>query len=434
MARPTRNKPVALTDAFAKAAVCLAERKEEMYKDTDFPAFWLRVMPTGSKSWLVNSRGVGQKAFGTPGDMRAADARVKARQILGQLTTGEQVKVEKMTLRLALEMFPQKQAMAATYQKGMTTTLTIYGADLLDTPLSEISQKTALATFEAASARSLRQGDLLKTYASRLCKSVGVPSPWVGIKNRYEGSSTPPFAIPFDKWANMLDSIEELKNHTSRHAILTSIFTGFRPEAVVAMEWRHLKLDKDNAAYHIGERAVGFKNGRVWDYPLPEYLAKILRKRKERYGAWSEWVFFSPSDSAKHLVNFRESVESLRVKLDIPQLIPYNFRDTRGTYVEQFFGDTFITQRILNHRPDYSPNEWGSKKGQKVEASESTGEYILTKSEEIRDYCERFADIILELAGRQPMSKAVRETFIEKKAVALVERGVKLPDDFGRLS
>lgn len=431
MARTPRNAPVNLTDAFALAAACPADRRFEMWQDIDESTFWLRVMRTGSKSWLVNSRDAGQKAFGTPGDMRAAKARSEAQDLLTKLKAGGIVRHEKMTLRRALALFPRTHVVAKSYLEGITTTLTTYGGEFLDKPMEGITREEAVAACEKAWGRSPRQGDLLKIYANRLYKNEGLKSPWAGIKDRYKGSDSPPYSMAVDKWAAVFDGIDELKLHTSRVAILTSIFTGFRPEAVCCMEWRHLRLDKGNAAYYIALNAPGFKAGRSWWYPLPEFLAEILRKRQERFGAYSEWVFFSPFDSAKHITNYREAVLSLRTKVGIPDLQPYHLRDTRGTYVEKFFGNNYITQRLLNHRPDFTPDAW-LVKGEAIKTSKSTGKYVDTQPEDMRDFCERYANILLELAGVKPMTDSVRKVFIENKAIALIERIEEVPDDFGR--
>jgi hypothetical protein len=49
---------------------------------------------------------------------------------------------------------------------------------------------------------------------------------------------------------------------------------------------------------------------------------------------------------------------------------------------------------------------------------------------EMRDYVERYAAVILQLGGKQPMSAVVRAVFLDNRALALAERMDDVPADF----
>lgn len=54
--------------------------------------------------------------------------------------------------------------------------------------------------------------------------------------------------------------------------------------------------------------------------------------------------------------------------------------------------------------------------------NKATGKYAETTEDQMRSYVERYAELILELAERRPMTDAVRATFIEKMPLSVVER------------
>ena len=80
-----------LNDAFALDAQCPADQRYIVWQDKDAPCFCLRVMNTGSKAWLMNSRTHGQRTVGKVPDLKASKARVMAEEILEQLKAGREV-------------------------------------------------------------------------------------------------------------------------------------------------------------------------------------------------------------------------------------------------------------------------------------------------------------------------------------------------------
>jgi hypothetical protein len=61
---------------------------------------------------------------------------------------------------------------------------------------------------------------------------------------------------------------------------------------------------------------------------------------------------------------------------------------------------------------------------------------VLTEETEMRSYVERYADVIMQLGGRQQMSDVVRAVFLDNRALASRERteaAIKMPDVGGRL-
>lgn len=434
MAKTSKNLEH-LTDEFAATAQCKAGRYT-VYQDIGTPCFSMRVMDTGSKTWLMRNRTYGERSLGLCSEIKASKARVLAEETLEQLMTGKigsklaihkRPVTDEVTLRSALAMFERTQHPRDTYMKGMTTTLSIYAEDLLDVPMAGITKDTAVSTVAAAWERSLRQGDLLKTYCNRLYKNENLSSPFVNIKNKWKSNSTP-YSVPVELMPRLLDSIEELRNIGTRDLVWTALMTGFRPLSVVAMEWQHLCLEEGNASYFITADAIGFKGGKSWKYPLPEFLAAKLRKRKETQ-QFGPWVWHSPADSEKHMTSYREAILRIRQLAGMPLLQPYHLRDTRATYVERFFGQTLVTQRLLNHRPDYVPDQWLIG-GKMVPTSDSTHRYVLTEEAEMRDYVERYTSVVLQLGGMQPISPVVRAVFLENRALALAERMMEVEPDF----
>jgi integrase len=415
-----------LSDDFARAAICPAGKRYVMWQDKDTKCFAIRIMATGEKFWVMNSRAHGQRSLGSCSELKASKARVLAEEKLLEVMNGKETTISttKPTLRIVLDLYVRAKNIGTKTQKGMLDTLKIYGAKIIDLPMKDVTQELAVDAVEVAWERSLRQGDLFKQYAHSLYRYRKMDSPFEGIKARWK-SGAAPFALPVDKIGEFLDAMDEIRVVTTRDILWTSLLTGFRPDAVVSMRWEHLRLTPGDAAYYISEGAPGFKDGQTWWYPLPEYLAERLRTRERRH-KYGEWVFHNSSDSDKHVRGFRDAVLTLRQSAGIPELQPYHLRDTRATLCERFFGQTIVTQRILNHRPDYIPTEWIID-GRKVKTSESTHRYVKTHEHEIRDFVERYCDIILELGGRKPLTDIVRDVLVLKKAIAVRERYLPAP-------
>lgn len=430
MARLPKNE-VNLTDAFAATAKCKEGAPYTIYTDADKSFFALRVMPSGVKSWLMRTKGFGEKSFAATNVMDAASARVKAAQLLERRKAGVSIKnllnqeatptetpKNGMTLRAALKNYANTRHPAASTLEGITTTLNVYGKSVLDVSMEAIDREVAIDLVMDAWERSPRQGDLLKQYINRLYKLEQLKSPFVNMANKWK-SGAAPVCIPPEKMPEVLDAIERLRNMDTRDLVWTAMFTGFRPLAVVMMTWENLHLEADNAAYFIENNAPGFKNGESWSYPIPEVLAERLRRRKGR-GEYGKWVFHS-SKTDGHVNNYRDAIAKVAELSGLPELTPYNLRDTRGTYSERYFGNTLITQRMLNHRPDYVPDSWVVA-GKKVKTSNSTHRYVLTSDTEMRSYVQSYANVVLELGGWLPMSNAVRDIFISNKAVPVTQR------------
>lgn len=130
-----------LNDSFALDAKCPEGKRFIVWQDKDTPCFSLRIMQTGSISWLMNNRTHGQRTLGKVSEIKASKARVMAEEMLELVKTGKEVEKkakDKPTLRTAMEMFWRKKNSGEIYQKGMSTTLTIYGRDILDKPMEDI--------------------------------------------------------------------------------------------------------------------------------------------------------------------------------------------------------------------------------------------------------------------------------------------------------
>lgn len=431
MARLPKNE-VNLTDAFAATARCKEGAPYTIYTDADKNHFALRVMASGVKAWLMRSRTYGEKSFSAVSDMDAASARVRADGLIERRKAGVSVKhllkddavptespKNGMTLRAALRNYAKTRHPAATTLAGMTTTLNVYAKSLLDTPMESIARELAIDLVSDAWEKSERQGDLLKQYINRLYKLEELKSPFANISNKWK-SGAPPFSIPVDKMPAVLDGIERLRNMDTRDLVWTAMLTGFRPLSSITMTWENLYLDEGNASYFIAENASGFKNGASWYYPIPEVLAERLRRRKNR-GVFAKWVFHSSRGDGEHVNNYRDAIKLVSEMAGLPELTPYNLRDTRATYSERYFGNTLITQRMLNHRPDYVPDAW-MQGGKMVKTSKSTHRYVSTSEDEMRSYVESYANVVQELGGWKPMSGAVRDIFVLNRAVPVTER------------
>lgn len=425
-----------LTDALVKTLTCPPDARYILYRDDGLTGLALRIGSGGKRTWLVDTRDAQQNkrqerlgpASG-PGALRVAEARQRAEQFITELRNGTAPTA--LTLEQAVEHYIKAKHPAPTTARGMRQTISAHGRHLVsdgrggkcaikDKPLHLVTATEAVDACHAIwrnGAGSITQGNLFMKYARMVTNRAQVaPNPFARI-SEWETTPEEPTPLAPTDLTRIYAGLEALIVN-ARDFCFTALYTGFRPLAIVSMEWQHLSLDKGNASYYIGKKAPGFKGGRDWHYPLPESLAERLRVRHILH-CNARFVFPNRDDPDKPANRYTRSVAMLREKLGIERFTPYSFRDTRGTFCERFFGDTIITQRLLNHRPDY----------RKSNSSKSTHRYVLSTTEQMRPYVERYADVVDELAGRKPMSDLVRRVFIENQAVAAVERESFAPDD-----
>lgn len=251
------------------------------------------------------------------------------------------------------------------------------------------------------------------------------PNPFSGIEAYETGPARDKYNFEPTDMPRLYQAVKRL---TAERRILfwTLMLTGGRPLAVLRMKWA--RLDLDAGTYKLTNNKVecaGWKpaTSPEWDYPLDSWLIELLREHRMFTRDDAVYVFQSTQLKRANKALSHTSLDTifaeLRQKLALPTVCtPYAARYTRGTYSEILFGDTLLTQRMLNHQSDYG------KAGTKVAGAVmgATGGYVKTLTEVVRSKVQTYADTVQELCGLRPMSPQTTQIFIENKSLTIYDR------------
>ncbi len=447
---------------------CPANKRFEMYYDAAMKnELLLRVMKTGTKSWLVVSKDATgarvQRVIGSYPAIDLATARRECVRVAADIAAEgaeEVADLSKKTLQQILDDWRANTHPKPTTLKSYTNVLRTHALEWLHKPLRLMTREwlTEACRRIAEDRGAPRQADHLFQTIRALANYAKLPSnPAAGMRKRVKTTQVqgarPLFA---GSLAGLFDAIELLDPYP-RAFYFTLLFTGFRPEGARAMQWHLLKLKSSGSTYTIPEKAAGFKDGGGWAYPLHPFLAEQLRKLRDfhaKRGLGSDFVFptFGGRDTPttpglpdkeprEYVHHFNGSLARLRKQTDMPDLQNYDLRDTLGSYSMALFGKNMITEKLLDHRVE-GTNVTAQNVGmlyvaalpRSFEAAAQVRKVWADPSEAWRPFVEGYGDALLMLAGRlkeRDMTPYQRDFWETKvKPVFRVDQDFKLEDGF----
>jgi integrase len=208
----------------------------------------------------------------------------------------------------------------------------------------------------------------------------------------------------------LLDAIEEIEHykdgikhiHTvSRSCIVAShffkfmLFTGWRPEEVVEIEWVQVSVDCREITWDDRQAAIKLKGIEpFYRFPLNEEATKVLLNLKN-YGYNEKWVF--PNNSQKPYNNKKQGAGHFKQNptqyINLLQKLVANdkrytagiYRKTFQTYAEECGLFSSTIKRLVFHTQKHSDVQSG---------------YIASKREWLRKQSQKVADYILIHSGR----------------------------------
>lgn len=302
------------------------------YYDEALKGFGLRVLPSGTRSWIAEyrpmpgGRRVAKKriTIGSARTLTPEQARTKAKALLAAVRLGDDPSADRDDLRKALTL---RQAWAryrtSHLQRKGRSAGTIAGyadhverllADWLDKPLILLAQDPRLVQarhdkitrkngpyIANAAMRTLRA---IYNHARRTERSLPSNNPidvidWNPERRRQTGMG------PKDL-AGWFSQIEKLENPIRREFHLLCLLSGSRPGALMAARWEHLDLSR--RVLHIPRPKGG--EDRAFDIPLSRAMIRgIARARQAGRLLYPEdarqWLFPAAS-AAGHIAEQKE--------------------------------------------------------------------------------------------------------------------------------
>lgn len=347
-----------ITTQFADKAAA-GDGAQKIHWDDNLKGFGLRVMPGGTKTYLVTYNTVGGKqrrmSLGRHGPLTAAIARRMALRVLGEVIAGGDPMAERRAARNVLTF----EGLVALYLKhhasGMKTCadeerrirkelIPAFGS----TPAAEISRYSILArAYEIRDRGAPVQANRVISTMSRIY-SFAMQAGLVGASPA-AGLGKVAVETPRDRYLSEAEirvfwadaEIHSLARIADTLKLI--LVTAQRPGEVAGMKWAEIEGDWWTVP---AERA---KNGRLHRVPLSPLALSILAERPSQ--DFSEYVF--PANGGyKPLATgaISRAVTHIRSHSGAERWTPHDLRRTAATHIARLgFGSN--VGAILNHAP-----------------------------------------------------------------------------------
>lgn len=390
---PRLNK--SFIDKIEPPTAAPGKQAQDFYRDSALPGFGLRVMNTGSMAFIVEKRINGKVkriTIGKFGVLTAEKARIKALELLGNITVGGDPIAEKKA----------KTAKGVTLDEAFTSYLAARN-DLkegtiknykkcMDGPLKDWKPK-ALSDIDKTMVQE-RHAKLGKTAPARANNTMRVlRAVFNHSMEQYEDENGKPIiqVNPVDRlshtrsWYRIERRTTLLKSHqlagwlaateqinpTTRDYFQLLLFTGLRKMEGASLSWDDVDLKAKTLT------VKDTKNRDPHHLPLSDYLQTMLERREKERGG-SEWVF-PGKRPGKHLSEPTGATKRV-IKLSGYTFTLHDLRRTFITMAEGLDVSAYALKRLANHRM----------------VNDVTAGYIISDVERLRVPMQAITDFIVE--------------------------------------
>ena len=353
------------TEALNKNSYKKFEPKDKRYfvRDTKLEGFWIRIFPSGTKSYGITTRkgGVGKPKQNTIGRCELIDfedAKATARTYLRAIkidgvSPKEIIKKEstkdKTLLDLVSDYVELRKGYLAIYTVNDYKARIINRMKILATkPVKELSKDDIVNWWKACP--KSRSDVVAFNYARKVC-SVAVADtyiffnpfniakeiigqfPAIAERERFiDKSELPSF---FNAFLEASDQIKE----TFRDYLVFILVTGKRKGEVEQLTWDDVDFKKGTITL------TKTKTKKIDVLPMTDFLFLLLNKRLEAWDQHKTWVFPSHYSDGTHIKNPYKSLSKIK---DF-KLSPHDFRRTFATATRELGIKSEDLSTLLNH-------------------------------------------------------------------------------------
>ena len=333
-----------------------ASKFDIVHWDDELPGLGLRILKSGTRSWVVRYRvarrqrvvTLGKVAMLSPGQARAKAGEILAHAKLGKDFQAEKQsaksKVGRLTFGSLLDQFLSRYADAAQRQKTRSETRRLlakwHHLDLVPVDditrstiaegLGEVEQESGLVT------RNRTRSALSRLFSWALEEGLVENNPVVGTARRPERPRER--VLTDDELVAIWEATAGPGDHNAIVRLL--MLTGQRRQEVAAARW--MEIDTKNALWSIpGDRT---KNKRAHDVPISEQTLAVLDGIAKREGR--ELIF---GEAEGPFSGWSKSKERLDQRCNI---LPWRLHDLRRTVVTgmaELGIQPHITEAVVNH-------------------------------------------------------------------------------------
>lgn len=337
--------------------------KPRIIWDSKLTGFGIKVMPSGTLSFIVNYRtdGGGRKSpnkrmtIGRHGTVSPAKARKRAQEILGSVVGGKDPLSDRQDLRLmpTLADIFESYMQANPNRKPRTNDLYRYEMnryldDWQKKPINQISRADVQDRFNQVTSKhgpspANRIMSLTRSiYRAPCAENEALRNPveiWLAGGGRFHKNTRRKIDAPVEilpKWKVGFDAV---KKPIIQDAIYAGLYTGMRLREVLWLKWN----DIENDELTVDET----KTGETLRLPITSQLTEIFERRKKDNE--TEWVFPNPHTKSGHYEDLNYVYPTIS-KAAKTKFWFHALRNCFITVAERDLGiATSLTKRLVNH-------------------------------------------------------------------------------------
>ncbi len=380
------------------------------YKDEKLPGFFLRV---GQKTKIyfiekkINGRPV-KITIGAHGQVTAEQARSRATKLIGQIADGRDPMAEKraarqgqVTLGKAFEDFlnsrqagenPLSKKTIYDYRRLMETVFKIWKSKLITEITKEgvkrkhknIGEQNGKA-YANLSMRFLRSllNFCIEEYEDGHGEDLIKKNP-VSLKKKWFPVERRKTIIKADDLPAWFKAVQDLTNTTARDYLIFVLLTGCRKREGLNLEVSEVYFDKRIFAF------PDTKSNRPLTLPIPKYLFNILKRRVERLGEGTRFVFPGGGEDGRYSdpkKQIAKVIEASGVKFTL-----HDLRRLFVTTAESLDLSSYVIKMLVNHA---------------LPKDDVTAGYVVPDPERLRKPAQKIEDRLLTMAGAGKKAKVV---------------------------
>ncbi len=337
--------------------------KPRIIWDSKLTGFGVKVMPSGTVSFLVNYRtdGGGRKApnkrmiIGRHGTVSPAKARQRAQEILGSVAGGKDPSSDRQDLRSTptLSDVFESYMRSNPSRKPRTNELYRYEmnrylGDWQNKPINQISRadiqdRFNLVTVNHGPSPANRIMSLLRSvYRAPCAENEALRNPvdiWQAGGGRFHKKPRRKIDAPSEILPQWKIGFEAVKNPVIKDAVYAGLYTGMRLREILWLKWDDIK---------DGELTViETKSGEPLRLPITQQLAEILNRRKTDND--TVWVFPNADTKSGHYEDLNHIYPTIS-KAAGTRFWFHALRNCLITIAERDLTiATSLTKRLVNH-------------------------------------------------------------------------------------
>ena len=303
-------------------------------RDTDLKGFGIRILPSGKKSYFLQTQHEGQRRWTKIGDadgMSEAEARLQARSLLAGIRKGRE-SIPDLPPDIAFEAVADE---AFSYYRRhwkprtLAVNLNYYENHILPwfkgRPIADIARREVLEWFEslhakpASANRSLPVLSVILRQAEVYGYRPEDSNPCKDIK-RYRRRARERFLSP-DEIRRVVEILNRYDGTRPLQAAFTRLLllTGCRKGELLTLKWQDYREGK----LFLRDSKSG---------PRTVWLSSAAREVLDRLPRKNEWVFPSPYGYAEHLAEITEFWQEVRAEAGLNEVRVHDLRHSCASW------------------------------------------------------------------------------------------------------